>query len=379
MTLGGLRVGIMADRKGSEFAAALHKAGALVVHGPTLATVPPEQDGLLAGETEDVLGARPAWVLISTGSGLQAWLEVADRAGRRPAVEELLRRSRTVARGAKGLGALRALGIDPEFVSPQETMRDACGWLGDRVGPGDVIAAQVHGGEVVGTLDLLRPRVRQVLTVAPYRWVLPADRRPAESLVREVVEGGVDVLAATSAPTVRNLAIVAAGIGAREQLIRSLRDRVCVAAVGPVTACAFEELGIAVNVMPRRARTGELIRVIGQWAGRRHLEPGGGSAAGPLELAPEANAVRIGARVVLLGRQEFAVLAAMVRRPGVVIAPEALALEAYGHRAPADASSIKHQVTRVRRKLGPHGRCVQTVRNVGYRYAPGDPGPDPAR
>ena len=64
----------------------------------------------------------------------------------------------------------------------------------------------------------------------------------------------------------------------------------------------------------------------------------------------------------------FAVLAALVRRPGVVLQPGELALQAWGHRTPDDVTQVRHQVSRVRRKLGEHGRAVQTVRSVGYRY-----------
>jgi uroporphyrinogen-III synthase len=370
MELHGIRVGVTSARKGRELAAAFERSGALVAWGPTLATVPPERDPLLAGETAEILAADPTWVVVSTASGLSAWLEAADQLGRQAEVEALLRNTRVVARGAKSLGGLRALRVTPAFVSPQETMDDVCGWLSDHVTATDVLAVQVHGGEVVGTLGRLRQQVAQVLLVAPYRWVLPEDRKPAEDLVRQTADGAIDVLACTSAPCVRNLFLVAEDIGARETLVRALRERVCVAAVGQVTARAFEEVGVGVNVMPGRPRTGDLVRAVRLWATRWQEMPDEAEANGPVELVPGAHAVRLGAHVVVLGRQEFAVLAAMVRRPGIVIRTDSLAVEAWGHRAPEDPSAIKHQVARIRRKLGRYGGCVQTVRSVGYRYAP---------
>ena len=153
--------------------------------------MPPERDPLLAGETAAILAAEPGWLVVSTASGLQAWLEAAGRHGSREEVTGLLRAARVAARGAKGVGALRALGISPEFVSPQETMDDVCSWLAGRTGPGDVLAVQLHGGEVVGTLDLLRRQAARVLQVAPYRWVLPADTAPAQDLVRQLAEGAL--------------------------------------------------------------------------------------------------------------------------------------------------------------------------------------------
>ena len=73
-----------------------------------------------------------------------------------------------------------------------------------------------------------------------------------------------------------------------------------------------------------------------------------------IELVPSAEAVRIGPQVVRLGSQEFAVLAATVRRPGVVL----------------DVRQVRHEVSRIRRKLGEHAVTVRTVRGVGYKYVP---------
>lgn len=377
-SLDGVRVAITADRRGGELASSLERLGAQVTWGSTMTAVPPEQDSLLEGETRALLAARPTWLAVSTGSGLRAWLQATEGFGLRDEVDALLRETPTVARGSKSHGALRGLGVEPRFVSPKETMDDICSWLAQRLQPADVVAAQVHGGEVIGTLDALRPRVAAVLTVAPYRWVLPDDVGPARRVVDRIVAGQIDVLAETSAPSVRNLFAVAAGMGARAELMRALREDVCIACVGAVTARAFEEVGIGVDVMPTRPRTADLLRSIAHWAGTRVraelLQAGAGGSdvleTTAVELVPGASAVRLGPAIVRLGRQEFEVLAALVRRPGVVIRPEDLALQAWGHRAPDDASQIRHSIARIRRKLGAQAACLQTVRNVGYRYEP---------
>jgi uroporphyrinogen-III synthase len=376
--LADIRVAITADRRGAELAASLERLGALVTWGSTMTAVPPEQDTLLEVETRSMLAAEPTWLAVSTGSGLRAWLQAAEGFALRAEIESLLQRTRTVARGSKSHGALRALGIEPEFVSPKETMDDICSWLGDRLGSADVLAAQVHGGEVIGTLDALRPKLSAVLTVAPYRWTLPDDTGPARQVVGEILAGRVDVLAETSAPSVRNLFVIADQLGVRAELLRALRSGVCIACVGSVTARAFEEVGIPVDLMPTRPRTADLLRSIGHWAATRDLrasDPAPDEISDPassraVELVPGATAVRIGPTVIRLGRQEFAVLAALVRRPGVVIRPDDLALQAWGHRAPDDATQIRHYIARLRRKLADQGPCLQTVRSVGYRYQP---------
>ncbi|HEX8496366.1 MAG TPA: uroporphyrinogen-III synthase [Actinomycetales bacterium] len=279
LPLAGVRVAITADRKGEELRAAFTRLGAEVVWGPTMRAVPPLLDPLLEQETRALLEADPTWFAVSTGSGLRAWLDAAGRAGLREDVERLLHRTRVVARGAKGHGALRGLGITPVHVSDTETMDDVCAWLGERMAGDDVLGAQVHGGEVIGTLDDLRPRVRRVLTVAPYRWVLPDDLAAAQVVVERLVAGEVDVLAQTSAPSARNLLDVAGAMGLRERLVQALREDVCVAVVGPVTARAFEEVDVGVDVMPGRARTGDLLRAVSSWARGRAPADAAASAA----------------------------------------------------------------------------------------------------
>lgn len=72
--------------------------------------------------------------------------------------------------------------------------------------------------------------------------------------------------------------------------------------------------------------------------------------------------------VVVLGPQQFDVLAALVRRPGVVCKPGTLALEAFGYAMPGDATAVRHHVLRIRHTLGAYGARIETVRSVGYRY-----------
>jgi uroporphyrinogen-III synthase len=366
--LAGVTVAITADRKGPELQASLQRLGAEVVWGSTMRALPPEADELLAAETAALLTAAPVWFAVSTGSGLRAWLSAADESGTGQDVRRLLLNSRVVARGAKSHGALRAIGVTPVFVSAKETMDDVTSWLAEHVGRTELVGAQVHGGEVIGTLDTLRHRVGGVLTVAPYRWVLPAELAAAERVVDRIVDGSVEVFLQTSAPSCRNLFAVAAAMSRRAELIQALRGEVCVAAVGPVTARAFEEVGIPVDLMPQRPRTADLLRAVTRWASARaHAEPPVGEG---IELVPGANAVRIGPNVVRLGKQEFAVLAAMVRRPQIVMKPDELALQAWGHRMPDDVKQIRHEISRIRRKLGEHADQVETIRNIGYRYKP---------
>jgi uroporphyrinogen-III synthase len=357
----GLRVGITADRKGRELQESLVRQGATVTWGPTLRIVPPEDDELLTIETDALLASRPDYVVVSTATGLAAWLRAIDEA-RRAAVLDLLGRTTLVARGSKAAGGVRANGLSAAFVSPRETMDDVADWLHASAPAKSSIGLQVHGGETVGSLDALRRAGMRIRTVAPYRWALPEDVGPAQRLVNAVADGQIDVLACTSAPAVRHLFEIGATMLRDDEMRAAFRDRTAAAAVGPITARAFELEGVSVAIMPTRARTGDFVRSLAAWAERP--DP----CTGPLQLLPWDRAVRVGPRVVVLGPQQFDVLAALVRRPGVVCKPGTLALEAFGHAMPDDSTAVRHHVSRIRRKLGAYGDRIETVRSVGYRY-----------
>lgn len=367
----GLRVGVTGARKGAELTEALERRGAIVTWGPTVETVPPESDAQLLAETDAILASQPDWFAASTGVGLCAWIEAADTHGRGKALRALVEAARTVARGPKAVGALRALGVKPEFVSPQETDADVAAWLGMSMRPGEVVAVQVHGADVGRAYRELERREIRVLRAVSYRCVLPGDRAPARRLIDRIVNGDVDVVVSTSAPAACNLVAIAAEMGWRAPLECALRERVAVAAVGPVTATAFERAGISVSIMPQRFRTGELIRALDSWDRRRSWAYGDGRRlTGPIMLVPDRRLARVGDHTAALGEREFALLAALVRRPHIVCRMDLLARETWGCQASDDPLHVKHLIFRVRRKLGPAAPTIQTVRGVGYRYDP---------
>jgi len=363
-----LRIGVTGDRKGRELVDALARHGARVVHGPTVTSVPPPCDRLLVEETDAILEARPAWLVASTGAGMRAWAQAAEAHGRGAALRALVGATPGVARGPKALGGLRTLGGDAVFVSPQETDADVADWLAAHVVRGEAVAVQVHGADSGAAYAGLGDLGARVLRASAYRCVLPLDLGPAHRLVRAVADGALDVVVATSSPAVTNLFTIADEAGLRRAATLALRTSVAAAAVGPVTARAFEAAGVPVAVMPTRYRTADLVRALQGWAQRRRMVPA--AVHERIELVPDTCIARSGAHAVALGPREFAVLAALVRRPEVVCTPTQLAREAWGHEPPEDPTQVKHQISRLRRKLGSAGACLETVRGVGYRYRP---------
>ncbi len=373
----GLRVAVTGGPDGRGLCEALQRHGATVTWGPTLATVPPKRDTQLLAETDAVLSGEPEWMLASTGGGMAAWMDAACAHGRGERLTALLTATPLAARPSAAAG-LRRLGVSPLLVFSREGDAELIAWLSPQLRTGQVVAAQVHGADEGQAYRGLQEVGVTLLRVKPHRWVLPEDREPARRLVLAVVGGAIDVIICTSGLAVRNLFRIGAELGCEEGLLAALREQTAVAALGPMTAQAFWGAGIPVAVTTARSQRADLIGPLCGWVGERRERRGEGcgegrdlrdGSAGPIELLADGRVVRVGARAVVLGEREFAVLAALMRRPGVVCRQEVLAREAWGPGSPQDPGQVKHYISRIRRKLGVAAWTVQTVRRVGYRYS----------
>ncbi len=101
---------------------------------------------------------------------------------------------------------------------------------------------------------------------------------------------------------------------------------------------------------------------------RRHA--GSGSAllsCGPLVLDPARRTVALDGADVALSAREFAVLEALMQRPGAVLSREALEEKVYGWGEEVGSNAIEVHLHHLRRKLG--SQRIRNVRGVGYRVS----------
>jgi two-component system phosphate regulon response regulator PhoB len=68
-----------------------------------------------------------------------------------------------------------------------------------------------------------------------------------------------------------------------------------------------------------------------------------------------------------LTRTEFDILVYLARRPGFVRTRDQIISAVHGHGAVLSSRTVDVHVTAIRRKLGPLGGVITTVRGVGYR------------
>ncbi len=98
---------------------------------------------------------------------------------------------------------------------------------------------------------------------------------------------------------------------------------------------------------------------------------------GALSVDLTSHRVEVDGSEVPLTATEFALLAHLMRRPGVVFTREELLSDVWGYAATAGARTVDVHVAQVRGKLG-DASPIRTVRSVGYaaERAPSPPDPD---
>ncbi|MDD9935547.1 MAG: response regulator transcription factor [Myxococcales bacterium] len=92
--------------------------------------------------------------------------------------------------------------------------------------------------------------------------------------------------------------------------------------------------------------------------------------AGRVSLDEARHEARCDAHLIELTATEFEVLAALLRRPGIVLSRAQLVEQAYGGATHVTERTVDTHVRRIRAKFRAHGATpIQTVHGVGYKVA----------
>jgi two-component system phosphate regulon response regulator PhoB len=70
---------------------------------------------------------------------------------------------------------------------------------------------------------------------------------------------------------------------------------------------------------------------------------------------------------VHLTASEFTILALLAERPGWVFSRQQIIDQVRGYDYSITPRAVDVQIFGLRRKLGPAGACIETVRGIGYR------------
>nr|WP_231366277.1 uroporphyrinogen-III synthase [Zhihengliuella flava] len=356
----GFRIGVTSDRRSADLIEALQRRGAEVLHAPVLKIAPIAEDAELFAETDALIAARPDYVLVTTAYGMRRWIDSADAHGQGDALAEALEHASIHVRGPKARGAVRAAGFDDDGISHDERTSTLVDSVLERGVAGKTVAIQMHGHADLDDLRRLETAGARVITVSPYRWVVPeGSAEQVKKLIDAIIAGGLDVVTFTAAPAVDALWSAAHEQGRYWELIRAFQTSVTAATVGPVTAHPLQSVGIE-PLIPERFRMGAMIRQVVEHlsaAGTQRLT----TAVGPLTL--RGNRVTLAERTVELGPSQLVLFRALAEARGAVLSRAdliAILPEGQGDHA------LDMAVSRLRQAL-PEPQLVATVIKRGYR------------
>ncbi len=356
--LAGYTIGVTADRRSDDLIAALARRGADVLHAPTLRIVPAQEDAQLLADTRAVIEAGPDVVLATTSYGFGGWLEAADVAGLGRRLVEVLGRSTILVRGPKARGAVRAAGLSDAGSGAEETTASLVDLLTGQDLAGRTVAVQLHGYVDQEQLDRITAAGARLLTVAPYRWVAPADPRQVDRLIEASCARQVEAVTFTSAPAAQALLEAADRLGRRQDLIAALSEDVLPVAVGTVTAAPLQRAGLD-PAYPDRFRLGALVRTVCDELQARVARAD--TTAGRVEL--RGRLAVLPNRSVLLSPSGALILRALILADGAVVGKDRLRALLPGD---TDDHALEVAVGRLRGALDTPG-LVATVVRRGYR------------
>ena len=363
--LAGFRVGVTAARRVEEQVALLRRRGAEVECAPALSVDPGRVDEpALRAATEQVV-ARPVDLFVATtGIGMTAWFDLAERWGMLDGLLERIGAAELIARGPKSVGALRRRGLRELWTPTSECFEDVLAHLRGRDVTGRRIVVQEHGQSLSMVAHALRRQGADVTTVTVYRVVGADDPDPLFKLTDLVADGALDAVTFTSAPAVAAFMEAATVTGRRDGVVAALQADAVAACVGPVTAAAFELWGVP-TVHPDRSRLAALVALLGtELPSRRSglaVELAGGH-----QLLLHGDDVLLDGREVRLTPAPAAVLVALLTNPGNVVSRPALLATLPSGQAGSE-HAVEMAVARLRSAIGT--RTVQTVVKRGYRLA----------
>lgn len=267
-TLDGIQVALLESRRASELSELVRRLGGIPRSAPAvrevsrLDDVPPFLDALHAGGF--------AMIVCLTGVGVSRLLIEAQRLGRLDETVAALRRTVTVCRGPKPSAVLRQYGIDVAIrAAPPHTTTELLEAVSSSDLDGRSVAVLHYGERNEPLAGALRARGAALRELCLYEWAMPEDPAPLESLVDDLVLGEVHAIAVTSQIQCRHLFDVAHRIGLSAHLAEALRERVIVAAIGPVCVSALATYGVTPQVVPSQSKMGLLITELAEYVERK--------------------------------------------------------------------------------------------------------------
>jgi uroporphyrinogen-III synthase len=262
-------------------AALVRNYGGTPIVAPALREVPLESNPQALAFADRLIGGSFDLVILLTGVGTRALLEVIAGAGRRDEFVAALAETKVVPRGPKPLSVMRELGLAPWVMVPEpNTWREVLAAIDaaasrlaeaaprqrrpaptnpEKLLEGLDVAVQEYGVANPELVKELESRGARVTSVPVYRWALPEDLGPLRAAVSSIVSGVVDVAIFTTGTQVVHLLQVA-GMMQQEDAVRAALRRMVVASIGPTTSEELRQQQLAIDLEASHPKMGFLVR-----------------------------------------------------------------------------------------------------------------------
>ena len=240
--------------------------GGKPVVAPALREIPLESNPQAVDFADALIRGDFDLVILLTGVGTRALLDVVQGAGKRDPFVAALAKTKVVPRGPKPLAVMRELGIAPWVMVPEpNTWRELLAAL-DQVaggleasGSGLRVAVQEYGVSNPELVAGLESRGARVTHVPVYRWALPENLEPLRAAVSAVARGEVDVAIFTTGMQIVHLLQVARTMG-QEDAVRAALRRMVVGSIGPTTSEELRQQQLAIDLEASHPKMGFLVR-----------------------------------------------------------------------------------------------------------------------
>lgn len=291
----GLRVLSLESRRATEVEKLIRTYGGQPFVVPFMREVKLESNQAALHFADRVMQGQLDVVILTTGVGVRALLEIVETRYERAAFLAALEKVKIVTRGSKPESALRELKLRSVATAPEPTtwhelMSSIRRYFGDSL-RNQRVALQEYGASNPELLAELTEETASVLKVPVYQWALPHDLQPLRECVHGLTHASVDVVLFTTAVQVIHLMQIARELDQVAEMLAGLRS-IVVVSVGPTTTAELLHYGITPDFEPSRPKMGFLINEAAQYsrqvlkakrkrAAMAPAEPEGAPAAAP--------------------------------------------------------------------------------------------------
>ncbi len=210
-------------------------------------------DGQFKKFLQRIMEGEADYVVFTSANGVEfTFLKLIDH----DEFVEQLNKIHIVAIGPKTKNALIKNGIRVSIVPESYSSEGLVEQLEGIEGAAVEIVRSSHGSPVL--VEGLRKKGAIVHETQVYEIICPRDERHVK-LIEKTLKGKVDIFAFTSSMMVRNFIALAEEMGARDEIIKMMNEKI-VAAIGKPTSDMLAEFGVEVKVMPERYTFEELLK-----------------------------------------------------------------------------------------------------------------------